>query len=48
MATKPEFWVVKDENVSCIGDRIGCNFDPFNNLSNQILWTITSKEEVKM
>jgi len=30
MATKPEFLVAKDENVSCIDDAIGHNLKPWN------------------
>jgi len=30
MATKPEFFVTKDENVSCIDNPISRNFEPWD------------------
>jgi len=35
---RPEFLAAKDKNFSRSGDRTGRNFEPFNNVSNQILW----------
>jgi len=35
---RPEFLATKDKNFSRSGDHIGRNFEPFSNVSNQILW----------
>jgi len=35
---RPEFLATKDKNFSCSGDHTGRNFEPFINVSNQILW----------
>jgi len=35
---RPEFLATEDKNFIRSGDRTSHNFDPFSNVSNQILW----------